>query len=55
MPTVSKDPRGASKPIWGPVPWLTAAARQSTDLQAWYGEIHILHGVGFEIGERRDW
>jgi branched-chain amino acid transport system ATP-binding protein len=21
-----------------------------TDLQAWYGESHILHGVGFEIG-----
>ena len=20
------------------------------DLQAWYGESHILHGVGFEIG-----
>ena len=20
------------------------------DLQAWYGESHILHGVGFEVG-----
>src|SRR5687767_11650371 len=48
------------KPIWGPVmPELKmaeAAAKPAgaevlsvSDLQAWYGESHILHGINFEV------
>src|SRR5258708_9732048 len=32
----------------GPV--MAEALLKVADLQAWYGESHILHGVGFEIG-----
>src|SRR5260370_29486243 len=48
------------KPIWGPVmPELKmaeAAAKPAgtqvlsvSDLQAWYGESHILHGINFNV------
>ena len=29
---------------------MAEALLKVADLQAWYGELHILHGVGFEIG-----
>jgi branched-chain amino acid transport system ATP-binding protein len=32
------------------VPVMAEALLKVDDLQAWYGESHILHGVGFEIG-----
>src|ERR1700761_5415687 len=50
------------KPIWGPVmpevkmaeaPAAKAAAGQVLsvqNLEAWYGESHILHGVNFNVG-----
>src|ERR1700748_3373293 len=51
------------KPIWGPVmadSKMTAAATKAAtaagtpvlsvrDLQAWYGESHILHGINFNV------
>src|SRR6476619_1597106 len=48
------------KPIWGPVmPELKMAAAAAkpastavlsvSDLQAWYGESHILHGINFNV------
>jgi branched-chain amino acid transport system ATP-binding protein len=33
-----------------PEPLLKVPLLKVDDLQAWYGESHILHGVGFEIG-----
>src|SRR6202162_136115 len=44
-----------SKPIWGPVMPDTAVLHKELlrvgDLQAWYGESHILHGMNFTVGE----
>src|SRR5215468_10591993 len=55
--------RASRKPIWEPVmPEVKAAARPAPqasgahvlevrDLQAWYGESHILHGINFHVNE----
>src|SRR5258707_1916007 len=59
MPNCRKT-SASRKPIWGPVmPELKmaeAATKPATtqvlsvsDLQAWYGESHILHGVNFNV------
>src|SRR4029077_12217458 len=59
MPTCPRT-NASRKPIWGPVmPELKmaeAAAKPATtqvlgvkDLQAWYGESHILHGINFNV------
>src|SRR5260370_8432416 len=40
--------RAWAEAMSGPV--MPEALLKVGDLQAWYGESHILHGVGFEIG-----
>src|SRR4051812_30115437 len=60
MPSSPKT-SASRKPIWGPVmPELTMAERPTVaatgspvltveNLEAWYGESHILHGVNFNV------
>src|ERR1043166_5344536 len=59
MPSCQRT-SASRKPIWGPVmPELKmaeAAAKPAgteilsvSDLQAWYGESHILHGINFDV------
>src|SRR5438445_4107315 len=59
MPTCPRT-SASRKPIWGPVMAdlkLTDAAKLQAgtqvlavqDLQAWYGESHILHGINFNV------
>src|SRR6185437_13441482 len=44
-----------SKRIWAPVmpeaALLKPALLKTAELNAWYGESHVLHGVDFEVGE----
>src|SRR6202521_3106945 len=51
----SRAIRRSSRRIWEPaMPDPAGAARQLLrieDLHAWYGESHILHGMGFAVGE----
>ena len=49
--TVSEQSRCA-RSLYGGRPCLSPHARRcspSTDLQAWYGESHVLHGVSFDV------
>src|SRR4051795_2176050 len=64
MPT-SRGMSGSRKPIWEPVmpdiemaeaapksttgPGAAAQVLSVQDLQAWYGESHILHGINFHV------
>src|SRR3954447_9460867 len=59
MPTCPRT-SASRKPIWGPVmaelKMAEAATKQADtqvlevkDLQAWYGESHILHGINFNV------
>ncbi len=48
--TVAEQSRGARKPTWGRAMLDVRAPLLSVkDLQAWYGELHILHGVSFDV------
>src|SRR5882757_3323807 len=51
----SRAIRRSSRRIWEPaMPDPAGAARQLLrieDLHAWYGESHVLHGMGFAVGE----
>ena len=53
----SRDPAGHAKPTWGrdmPEGSTTGTALlEIEDLHAWYGEIHVLHGVGLRRARRR--
>src|SRR2546423_8186559 len=59
MPTCPRT-SASRKPIWGPVMTELKMAEPATkpagtpvlsvsDLQAWYGESHILHGIDFNV------
>ncbi|MBV8446933.1 MAG: ABC transporter ATP-binding protein [Hyphomicrobiales bacterium] len=38
-------------PIWGPSMPIDGALLEIEDLNAWYGESHVLHGISFEVRE----
>ncbi|SDR56122.1 amino acid/amide ABC transporter ATP-binding protein 2, HAAT family [Rhizobiales bacterium GAS191] len=43
--------RGFAPPIWGPTMAIDGALLEIEDLNAWYGESHVLHGVTFDVRE----
>ncbi|SED98748.1 amino acid/amide ABC transporter ATP-binding protein 2, HAAT family [Rhizobiales bacterium GAS188] len=43
--------RGFAPPIWGPTMAIDGALLEIEDLNAWYGESHVLHGVSFDVRE----
>ena len=42
---------GCAPPIWGPSMPTDGALLEIEDLNAWYGESHVLHGISFDLRE----
>jgi branched-chain amino acid transport system ATP-binding protein len=42
---------GCEPPIWDPTMPIDGALLEVDDLNAWYGESHVLHGISFELRE----
>ena len=40
---------GSAPPIWGPTMATDGALLHIEDLNAWYGESHVLHGISFDV------